>query len=167
MRRGIYIAKPGKPIKRTGNQFQTDKPHLLVNLQKKPVHMDILSFEGGRALVSSGVSDQKETLVEIEHGLSYTPEVLVFFYVKSYAGSPTDPLAGQYADKALYYSGSNGAVFDTLYAKVDGQSLKIIHELDDQFGFGYTSDADDYEIQLKYYILSKDSGVLEYNTRGY
>jgi len=169
MSKGLFVARQGKGIGRNGNQFDSDIPHMLISLIKDPAHMGVIEFSGGTAFVGSSgaVSDQIETLFTVNHGLSYTPEVLFFLYAVSYNGSTSDSHAGSYSDRALYYSGSAGTITDSLYAKVNQTSFRILHELDNFWPIDYTSDASAYRIRLKYYIISKDSRVAEYNTRGY
>lgn len=164
MRRGIYIAKDGKSVGKNNNRFETDRPHLQVNLKREPFHLDIVEFDGGTNLVSPGGSafDQTETLFSIEHGLPYTPEILMYLYVTSYGGDPNDLKAGLYTNKLLVLA--SGLVGDLIYAEVDDTEMRIVHRLADEFGFGYTSDAADYEIRLKYYILSNDSHLDSYTT---
>lgn len=169
MKQGIFIAKPGKSVGPNNNQFDTNNPHLLINLLKNPKHMDIVQFRGGTNFVASNgaVSDQIETLFSIRHGLAYTPEVFFYLLALTYQGSATHAKAGSYADKNMIISGSLGTITDSIYAKVDGESFSIVHELDNFWPINFTSDAADYNLQLKYYILSRDSKVSSYNTRGY
>lgn len=168
MRRGIFIAETGKSVGKNTNKFESDKPHLQVNLVREPFHLDIQDFNGGTNFVSPGGGspfDQQETLFSIRHGLPYTPEVLFYLYVVSYDGLPTDPKAGAYSNTRLSYA--SGLSSDLVYAEVDSDEFKIIHRLKDDFGFGLTSDADSYALRLKYYILSNDSHTTSYNTSGF
>lgn len=167
MSRGLFIAKDGKSVGRRRNRFDSGNPHLQINLLKKPLHMDILTLTGGTALSLASPGSEEEMLDEFEHGLPYTPEVMNFFYVASYGGSPTDPKAGTYSSDRIIYSGSSGTVADAIYLEVNEKYVRIMHRLELFFGGPYTSDADEYTIRLKYYILSNDSHVAEYNTRGY
>ena len=166
MSRGIFIAEPGKNVDQ-GLQYRSDDPHLQVNLLKDPPHLDIVEFRGGTAFSSSSTGSQEETVFEIEHGLSYAPEILIYMYVKSYGGSTSDPKAGSYSEKAIIMSGSSGTVADSLYASVDTEKFSIIHQLENFFGIPYNSDADQYLIRMKYYILSNPAGPSSYITRGY
>lgn len=166
MSRGIFIAEPGKNVDQA-LQYRSDEQHYQVNLLKNPPHLDIQEFRGGTGWASNTTESKEETLFSIEHGLPYTPEILIYLYVKSYNGSTTDPAAGTYSEKAIIMSGSAGAVADALYAKVDSKYFKIVHGFENFLAVSYTSDADKYLIRLKYYILSNKAGVDSYITRGY
>jgi hypothetical protein len=169
MRAGIFIAQDGKPIGRGNNRFDTTRPHLQANLLKTPAHMDIpANFIAGTAqAVLDGESDIEDILT-IKHNLPYTPEVLVYFYVVSYDGSTVTYPAGTYSADVLVMSGSLGTAADSLYAAVNSTDLIIRHQTE-SFGYPgtYTSEAPKFLVRLKYYILSNNSHVESYITRGY
>lgn len=157
MSKGIFIAKNKKSVGRGRNQYDSTLPHLMVNLIKNPPHIDALIMSGGTALALTGVGSTEETLLEIKHNLPYTPEVMIYFYVTS---------TEEYSSGRFVYSGSNGTVTDVVYADVDDTNVKIKHSLDAYFG-AYTSTAPDFTLRVKYYILSNDSHMGRYNTRGF
>lgn len=166
MRRGVFVADEGKSIDRKEIRYRSDRPHLQASLiPKDPPHMDIVEFVGGTPLAVGGVGQLQETILVLEHGLPYTPEVLLYFYAVSYDGSTTDPRVDTYYDNRLIMT--SGTVDDLIMAKVNEKEVRIIHELNDFVGLGFVSDANKWNIRLKYYILSVDSHVDEYNTRGY
>lgn len=169
LRRGIFIAKEGKEVGPTNNRYESDNLHLQASLLKVPEHMAITTISGGTAFVTTAVvSTQMETLLTIPHGLSYTPELLIYFYAVSYNGSTTDAKASKYSIGNFVYLG--GVVTDSIYATVDATNIKVIHRMDDFIGMGvgaYTSDADKWSIRIKYYILSNDSHVPSYSLGGY
>lgn len=164
LRRGIFIAKDGKSVGPGDNRYESDKPRLLTSLIQTPPHLDLQTFAGGTSWTVGAGGDQSETLLTIPHNLPYTPEVLVYFYVISYGGSTSHIKAAVYMADRLWYTSGAGAD-DLIYASVDGTNLEITHQT--QTGPGYTSDAAQYQIRLKCYILSNDSHVTSYNTRGY
>ncbi len=157
MSRGIFIAKNKKSVGRGRNQYDSTLPHLMVSLVKNPPHMDTTIIPGGTALALTGVGSTEETLLTIQHNLPYTPEIMIYFYVTS---------TEEYASNNFVFSGSNGTITDVIYADVDDTSVKIKHSLDTYFG-AYTSTAPDFSLRIKYYILSNDSHVGRYNTRGF
>jgi len=164
--RGFFIAEDGETVSSGNLKFDTSKPHLLTNLRMDPPHLDILETNGGTNFVmGSWPSSNSETLFTTPHHLPYTPELLIYFYSISYGGSTTDPKAATYyADRFLY---SYGALWtDILYAEVDETNFYIKHYMENYWGSGQTSDANSWEIRIKYYILSNDSGVSSYNTSG-
>lgn len=166
MNRGVFIAEEGKSLDRREIRYRSDRPHMQASLlAKDPPHMDITEMSGGTALATTGIETKRETILTLEHGLSYTPEVLLYFYVVSYDGSTTDPRADTYYDGRLIMLA--GTVDDLLMAEVDKKEVRIVHELSDFVGLGHTSDGPKWNVRLKYYILSLDSHVEEYNTRGY
>lgn len=169
MSAGIVIAEPGKMLGEGRPRYDSRRGRWQVDLTARPEHLKIETFVGGSAFVASSgaVSDQLETLLDVRHGLEYTPEVLAYFYAVTYGGSDTHPKAAKYGNGVLIYSGSAGTIADNLYISVDRTSLKVIHELDNFWPINYNSDANQYVIRMKYYILSNDSGVASYNTRGY
>lgn len=165
--RGIFIAQDGKSVGRGSNRYESDRQHLQVSLIKDPVHMDVPPlFAGGTALSGGASTSQTETLKTIKHNLPYTPELLIYFYAYSYGGSTTAPQAGGYYADYYVYSGSLGTVTDILFAEVDSQNVYIKHKLDvgSSYVGTYTSDADDYQIRMKYFILSNDSHLDSYTT---
>lgn len=167
VRRGIFVANDGSPISRGSNKYESDRPHLQVNLLKNPVHMAVPPlFAGGTALSGGASTSQTETLNTIKHNLPYTPELLIYFYAYSYGGSTTAPQAGGYYADYYVYSGSLGTVTDILFAEVDSRNVYIKHRLDVSglYPGTYTSDADDYQIRMKYFILSNDSHIDSYTT---
>ncbi len=168
--RGIFIAESGKSVGKGSDRYRSDRPHLMASLIKDPPHMDILTFDGGAGSTVAPGNLTTETLTTIKHNLPYTPEVLVYFYAVSYGGDPNHIKAGLYGADRIIYSGSAGTVTDMLYASVNETNLDIIHSIDVSAFFtpgSYVSDANQYIIRLKYYILSNDSHVQSYNTRGY
>lgn len=169
MSRGIYIARIGKSVGKGANQYDSNRPHFHVNLLKEPKHMDILTMSGGTGWSTSGVASQQiETIYTLKHNLPYTPEILIYFYSVSYAGSTTDSRAGRYYADLFVMSGSFGAVADVLYATVDRDNIYIKHRLDDYIGgTGYVSPANNYQMRIKYFILSNDSGTTSYDTVPY
>jgi hypothetical protein len=169
MSAGIIIMENGKIIGEDRPRYDSRRPRWQVNLKANPAHLAVLRFTGGTAFVGSAgvVSQQEETLLEIEHKLPYTPDVLAYFYAQSYAGSEIDPKAQRYAADTFIYSGSAGTVADNLFIRVSATSLKVVHQLDNFNGIAYTSDANQYVIRFKYYILSNDCGLSSYHTRGY
>jgi hypothetical protein len=168
-RRGIYIAKDSKSVGIGDNRYESDRPHLQASLIKTPAHLDITEMTGGTGWTTgASPGTTSETLLTIPHNLPYTPDVLVYFYSISYNGSTSDSRAGKYGLDRFIYSGGSGAVYDALFVEVDGTNLYIKHFLEDFFGgVGYTSGANLYRMRIKYYILSNQSGVNSYNTKGY
>jgi hypothetical protein len=167
MSRGLFIAQSGEDLSKTPLQFDSDNAKVLVNLRADPPHLDEKTLRTATNFVSVAAGSQQETLFSINHGLGYTPEVLVYFYVVSYGGSLTHDNAARYSNKNTLLSGTNGSVADSIYASVNSTSLDIVHELADFFGVGYTSDAASWVVKVKYYIISRDSKVSTYTTKGY
>ena len=158
MSRGIFIAKNKKSVGRGRNQYDSTKPHLMVSLIKNPPHLDGLIMPGGTALTLAGIGSTEETLLTIKHNLPYTPELMIYFYVTS---------TEEYATGRFVFSGSSGGLADVIYADVDDTNVKIKHSLETWYFGGATSNAPDFTLRIKYYILSNDSHVGRYNTRGF
>lgn len=126
--------------------------------------MDILEMTGGTALTLPAVGSTEETLFEIEHKLPYTPEVMVFFYMAASDGLATE----EYAVDRLIYSGSIGTMTDVIYASVDERYFRLKHLFERYFDAApTTSTAPQFSLRVKYYILSNDSHIEEYDTKGF
>lgn len=167
-RRGLYIAKNHGDIDKGETLFSSDSAHLQINMLPEDPHMDIVEINGGSAWVGlNGVPFyQKETLYTIPYNLPYIPELLVYLQAYAYDGSTTTYPAGIYAADVVVYSGAAGTVGDIIYAEIDRNEIRIVHEFEnDTSGLAvpYTSDANRYTMRIKYYIISKDS----FSTTGY
>lgn len=164
-RRGIFIANDGRTVDDNDFRYASDKPHVNVSMVADPRHFDVLEFSGGTAFsmtAGSPALQREELITPIRHNLPYTPEVFFYFYVAAYGGNPTHSLTGRYITKVFVLNA--GAADDLIYAEVDRNEFRIIHELRDVAGATVTSDAPQYLIRMKYYITSLDSRVEEYNT---
>jgi len=163
---GLLIFGPDGGPTKVRNAYDSRKPRLQADMTRTPKHMAILDdFPGGTGLVSTADgSISREILLPIPHHLPYTPEAIVYFYVKKYNGSITDPKAGLYGGNIILYSGSSGTIADQIVVEVDSQEVRIVHTLQDLgFGGGYVSDAAKYLLRLKYYIFSNNSHVASYS----
>jgi len=166
MSQGIYIAGDGG--RQLKPQHDSRRHRMNVNLTKDPAHLKILDdFSGGSALPAVFAVEQREVLYRIEHKLPYTPEVLAYFYVKSYDGNPAHAFAGYYSGQLYVYS---RFVFtftdDQIFIEVDDKEFRIVHTLFDPVGDPYTSDANKYIFRIKYYILSNPAGKPSYSYQG-
>lgn len=143
---------------------------LQTDLTRTPPHLALIdNFPGGNAFTSNPAGSPatvttREVLATIPHGLPFTPEVLVYFFVKSVNGNPADANANGYSASVYFLSGASGTVEDTVNIEVDSKELRIVHQLQD-FGFGvtYTSPAPGYLFRVKYYILSNPAHVDQYS----
>lgn len=159
----LVFGQSGSPTSKE-NDYDSRKTRMQTLLVTKPDHLAIIdNFVGGTALVSNASTQQREILARFNHNLPYTPEVFMYFYVKSYGGSTTVGQAGGYQGGAYLYSGSAGTVDDAISLEVDATEVRIVHTLDDLgFGGGYVSTAPNYLLRIKYYVTSNDSHVPSY-----
>lgn len=163
----IIIAEDGKDVEQGEFKFDTKKRHLPIDLEALPRHYDIAEMAGGTAItISAGDSSvHQETLLTVPHKLGYTPFVFMYVYVISYNGNSVSSPAGDYIPDAYYYSGASGTIQDILTFKVDASNFKIIHyaTVFSFFGGAHTSDANLYQLRIKYYISSIDTGITSYS----
>lgn len=167
MKYGIIIAGDGTTLEDEGaRKFDSREIHLPVDFESDPKHYDVKTMAGGTALsvVESDPNVKQETLLTVNHNYGYTPFVFAYFYVISYNGSTTDPKAGGYSDNFYPYSGSSGTVQDFITFRVDNTKMQIVHYLTNfAFGPAYTSDANKYQMRIKYYIAPIDCKVTAYS----
>jgi hypothetical protein len=158
---GIYVA--GDSFREGDLLYDSRKQHLLTSLIANPPHLDILEkFRVGKMTVPSGQTKEQEVF-SIKHGLPYTPECLVYFYVEEEVTN--DPLN---AIGVGFYNGSkigSGTSFENfLFIRVDDTYFKIIHFMDDFLSTGpHDSFLHHYSFRIKYYIFSLDSKVGTYD----
>lgn len=139
--------------------YDSRKPRINIDLTATPKRMDIVNIRGGTALAVGTVGTRyREVLLPIAHNLGYTPECFVYFYVRKYNGLTTAPQADNYSGDILSYSSFIVTTAnDAIFYEVDNKELRIVHEIVDFVTTGVVSDADKYELRVKYYISSNDS----------
>ncbi len=151
---GLYIAKAGESVHDNELDFDSRNKHLLVDLNAKPKHFDVLDITG-TALASAGTgsgSIARETLFQIAHGLPYVPKIEIYFFDSGnwnlYAGS------GSYFRGTYYYEAHYGpGTFDIIYGQADATYFYIKHDYFSSAGPS-NSVAPTYPLKVKYYIFS-------------
>lgn len=163
---GILIAEDGMGVSQGEYKFDSRARHLPIDLEASPRHYDIVEMAGGTALgiAANSTETKQETLLEIPHKLGYTPFCIAYFYIISKNGNAVSAPAGNYSGDFYPYSGSLGTLSDFITYKVNRESFRIIHYLNGSgLGPAYTSDANTYQLRIKYYIASIDTGVDSYS----
>lgn len=142
---GIVTTKENETADNGRFAFDSSIPRLQVAVDKDPKHLDRIRVLGNNqdANVGNGFYIE-ETLFSIDHGLKYTPKVLVYF---------NNIFNNIYNVGRYYYA--FGAADDYLTYRVNETSFKIIHITTGYGAFPLTSAAQSAGlIQIKYMILS-------------
>jgi len=160
--RGIFVNQPGKDFKKKNLQFDTSKPHLMAGVKRDPAHFDILIANNLTAIStppSGGTTT--ETLFTIPHKLDYAPELLIYFYCETSTYGGIDFTGGYYTNyfiipASIYYC------LDYVSAAVDKTNVTIKHTISSSDA--RTSAGNTFRFRIKYYILSVDSGQVQYDS---
>lgn len=163
--RGIFVNQPGKDFKKKNLQFDTSKPHMMAGVKRDPPHFDILIANNLTAIQSAPPSLKvTETLFTIPHKLDYTPEILVYFYCEVGTYGIYDFAGGYYADSFIIPS--DIYCTDYVYGSADRTNVYIKHSIV-TYSTGtpvQTSVGNTFRFRIKYYILSVNSGQVQYDT---
>lgn len=159
---GIIIAQDGAPIEDPNPKYSSLNPTLIVDLERDPKHMQIVTTKGFRAYTdNTGNSGRlfRDVYDEIEHGLGYVPLVDCYIYALSFDGSETDVNAGRYGDQVFFFSASLGTASDIFTYEVDQKYFRLVRYFDSYISpSGYVTIASRYVLRSKFYIYSIDTG---------
>lgn len=155
---GLLIPDEGSRARNKKHKFDSTKLTLPIDLEADPKHYDTVDLAGGSAL-SLALNEsaiKEETLLRVRHRFGYVPLVLVYFYVLSETATGDNSDVDKYHDEYLELEGyAFGGPYDFLTYKVDSEWFEIKHYLA-SIGFlpAFTSEANKYQIRVKYYITT-------------
>lgn len=155
--RGIIVARSDQDVDSDVVDFDSRRSHLQIDLARNPKHFDILTLHPTALSVDDINMYREETLLSILHGLKVTPRVLTYFYAVSAPGGAPFATAGSYF-KNWFPMVASGAYQDVIIYTITSTTFTVKHTIEKFIvdGTTRTSIADQYNIQLKYEILSNE-----------
>jgi hypothetical protein len=169
-RYGIVIAEDGHTVTDKPAKLDSRQPHLIVDLERDPSHLQFLNPMVRAPYVDSSDGLLHNQLVgqPIKHGLGYTPLVFAYFQLLDFDGPPGanafNTVIGGYSGD-FYNIGGTGAVTDFFTWEADKNEVRIIEKVENPFAtdpffpLSYTSSGQYYKFRVKLYICSVDIGV--------
>ena len=147
--KGLTVRENSKTVATSTNS------HLLVDSEASPPHFDVVTIPSPAAITHGGATSTSVTVLEIPHGLTYTPFVDCYFWPATATTSGSDlGLLGDYYYHNFYSFINLGApLVDQLDVKANETHLRVIYTYTTFFGGGTSSP---HASKMKYTIFSNE-----------